>query len=98
MATPQGLKHLRETFVDYLRAVGQTAKAREQGGILDVSTFLSIRLDDAGARPLCVMGELLGSIPDSVFYHPLVVQLQYCISELVVIDNVSIRYSARISP
>ncbi|KAI0741799.1 isoprenoid synthase domain-containing protein [Daedaleopsis nitida] len=93
VGTSQGLKHLRETFLEYLRAVGQTAKARDQGGILDVNAFLSIRLDDAGVRPLCVMGELLLSIPDNVFYYPLVTQLQYCISELVVIDNDILSYS-----
>ncbi|KAI0737821.1 terpenoid synthase [Daedaleopsis nitida] len=93
IATPGGLKHLRETFLEYLKAIVAEAESRDQGIVLDIRTFLAIRLDNVAVRPLCAMGELLLEIPEEIFDHPLVTQLQYCMSELIIIDNDILSYN-----
>ena len=72
-----------------MNAVAAQAEARDRGGFLTVDAFLTIRREDAGVRPLYVLGALFLSIPDHIHDDPLHARLIRLACDLVVIDNVS---------
>ena len=90
IATEQGARHFAATFIDWFHSVAQEAELRDTRQAPTVSQYLSVRLDNVGARSLYAMGELCMSIPDDIFTSSLHNQLVYLGSEMITIDNVSV--------
>ena len=88
-ATPRAAEHFLAGFTAYLRSVVREAEARDSGIVLTTEAYLAIRLENIGVHSLCAMGELLLSIPDALYYHPLLARMMEIECEMVAIDNVS---------
>lgn len=88
-ATPRAAEHFVAGFTAYLRSVVREAEARDSGIVLTTEAYLAIRLENIGVQSLCAMGELLLSIPDALYYHPLLARMMELECEIVTIDNVS---------
>ena len=91
-ATPRAAEHFVTGFTAYLRSVVREAEARDSGIVLTTEAYLAIRLENIGVHSLCAMGELLLSIPDALYYHPLLARMIELECEIVTIDNVSFRF------
>ncbi|KAG1752168.1 isoprenoid synthase domain-containing protein [Suillus lakei] len=86
-------RHLVETFTAYLRATAVEAIDREKGHCRSINDYLKLRRDTCAVKysvPVCEMGM---ELPDEVFYHPVIVDLVDCITELCLIDNDMISYN-----
>ncbi len=93
-ATYQAGKHFVAGFTAYLRSVVKEAEARDSGLVLTTDAYLAIRLENIGVHSLCAMGELLLSIPDQLYHHPLLARMMELECEIVTIDNVSVPESS----
>jgi hypothetical protein len=62
---------------------------REQGHKRSIEDYLKLRRYTGGAQPCLVVCEMGMDLPDEVFYHPVITGLAECITDLIVIDNVS---------
>lgn len=82
------MSHFRRSFTDYLEAVVVEAEERYSGTNRSIDSYIKIRRDDNGGRPSLFSCELHLSIPDEVFYHPHVVDLQTCIVDMITTVNV----------
>ncbi|KAG1886184.1 isoprenoid synthase domain-containing protein [Suillus subluteus] len=76
-----------ETFTAYLHAVVVEALDREQGRRRSIDDFLKLRRKTIGVAPCFPILEMGMNFPDEVFYHPVIVDLADCITELLIIDN-----------
>ncbi|KAG1742743.1 isoprenoid synthase domain-containing protein [Suillus paluster] len=86
-------RHFIETFTTYLGAIVVEALDREQGHCRSIDNYLKLRRDTCAVKssvPMCEMGM---ELPDDVFYHPVIVELVDCITELCLIDNDMISYN-----
>ncbi|KAI1789483.1 terpenoid synthase [Ganoderma leucocontextum] len=82
------------SLVDYLHAVAAQAEARDSGTILRTAdAYLAIRREDAGVRPLYVLGALFLSIPDHLHDDPPLTRLTRLGCDLVAIDNDVLSYN-----
>ncbi|KAM5542485.1 hypothetical protein V8D89_003944 [Ganoderma adspersum] len=87
LATPEGEKHLLESFAEYLHGAAMHAEDREKQIIRTVDTYMETRRKDCSVRLCFSPLELHLSIPDEAFYHPVVRELQDASIDLVVLDN-----------
>ena len=92
IATPQSAKQLTSTFTAYLYGTYLEAEGMASDEELRYDRYLQIRLGSIGVRGFYAFCGLPLSIPDEVFEDPLFVELQYCGSELMLIDNVRILF------
>ena len=88
-ATAEAAKHFVESFTDYLHSIITEADDRDNNTHHTIETYLETRRENIGARPAFVPGELHLAIPDDAFYHPVVKELEYLVTVLIIIDNVS---------
>jgi hypothetical protein len=82
-------RHFLEVFTTYLHGVVAEALDREQGHKRSIEDCLKLRRYTVGVRPCFPLYEMGMDLPDEVFYHPVVMDLAECITDLVVIDNIS---------
>ncbi|KAI0089631.1 isoprenoid synthase domain-containing protein [Irpex rosettiformis] len=92
-ATPEAAKHFVDTFADYLDSVVIQAGDRDQNRIRTAEEYFETRSNNIGTRPSFAIGELHLSIPDYVFYHPTIKELEFLSSCLVALDNDIVSYS-----
>ncbi|KAJ7627810.1 isoprenoid synthase domain-containing protein [Mycena polygramma] len=92
-ATPNVARHFLDAFNDYLESVVEQAEDRESDTPLTVDGYLKMRRRNIGIRPSFMPAELGLTLPDEVFYHPVVQELQYLIAELVFLDNDMVSYN-----
>nr|BDI63119.1 sesquiterpene synthase [Trametes versicolor] len=92
-ATPEAVSHFRKSFTDYLEAVVSEAEGRCTGTIRSIDSYMKNRRENNGVRPSLFPCELHLSIPDEVFYHPHVVDLQTCIVDMITTVNDIISYN-----
>lgn len=85
--------HFLETFTAYLYGVVAEALDREQGHKRNIEDYLKLRRYTGGAQPCLVICEMGMDLPDEVFYHPVIMGLAECITDLIVIDNDMISYN-----
>lgn len=88
-ASPESQRHFVESFIDYLESVVSQAADRDNDTFRTVDTYLENRRENVGARPSFVPFELHLRLPDHVFNHPIIRELQYHTCDLLVLDNVS---------
>lgn len=93
-ASTESLRHLVEAFVDYAETVVTQAEDRDKDTYRTVEAYIQHRRENTGARPTYALSELHLNIPDYAFYHPVVQELTYHITDLVMLDNVSWRYKS----
>ena len=70
-----GEKHLLEAFAGYLQGADQHVEDREKRIMRTVHTYMETRRKDCSVRLCFSPSELHLSIPDEVFYHPVVKEL-----------------------
>ncbi|KAI1782453.1 terpenoid synthase [Ganoderma leucocontextum] len=92
-ATSSGGKHFVASFTDYLNSVVKEGEARDRGVILTRDAYLAICLENVGVRSLYAMGELLLSIPDHLYEHPLLARMTRLGCEIITINNDVVSYN-----
>ncbi|KAG1809646.1 isoprenoid synthase domain-containing protein [Suillus subaureus] len=86
-------RHFLETFTAYLRAVVVEALDREQGHRRSIDDYLKLRRLTIGAHPSFTICEMGMDLPDEIFYHPIIVELAGCSTDLIIIDNDMVSYN-----
>ncbi|KAG2136534.1 terpenoid synthase [Suillus bovinus] len=86
-------RHFFETFDEYINAIVVEALDREQGRMRSIDDYLKLRRKTVGVKPCFLIYEMGMDLPDEVFYHPAIVDLADCISELTIIDNDMMSYN-----
>ncbi|KAG2118311.1 isoprenoid synthase domain-containing protein [Suillus clintonianus] len=86
-------RHFLETFTAYLRAVVVEALDRERSHRRSINDYLKLRRLTVGAVPSFVICEMGMDLPDEVFYHPVVVELAECSTDLILISNDMVSYN-----
>ncbi|KAG1830850.1 isoprenoid synthase domain-containing protein [Suillus variegatus] len=82
-----------ETFDEYINSVVVEARDREQGCRRSLDDYLKLRRKTIGAKPCFLIIEMEMDLPDEVFYHPVIMDLVDCITELIIIDNDMMSYN-----
>lgn len=75
-----------------MRGFGREAELREKGIVLDTQSYMVLRRENSAVR-YCfgLFGYLLDiDIPDTVFYHPVVMRMHLAAVDMVCYANVSI--------
>ncbi|KAI0328231.1 terpenoid synthase [Cubamyces sp. BRFM 1775] len=93
IATPQSAKQLASTVAEYLDGTYLEAEGMASDEELCYERYLQVRLGSIGVRGFYAFCGLPLSIPDAVFQDPLFIELQYCGSELMLLDNDIISYN-----
>ncbi|KAG2341934.1 terpenoid synthase [Suillus weaverae] len=87
-------RHFLETFTEYIHGVVLEALDREQGRrYSSIDDFLKLRRKTVGIKPCFPIYEMGMDFPDEVFYHPVIIDLADCITELIIIDNDMMSYN-----
>ncbi|KAG1830869.1 terpenoid synthase [Suillus variegatus] len=86
-------RHFLETFDEYINSVVVEARDREQGRRRSLDDYLKLRRKTIGVKPCFPILEAGIDLPDEVFYHPVIMDLAECITDLVLIDNDMISYN-----
>ncbi|KAG2032941.1 isoprenoid synthase domain-containing protein [Suillus americanus] len=86
-------RHFIETFPAYLHGVAAEVLDRGQVHRHSIDAFLKLRRHTVGLQPCLFIHELEMNLPDEVFYHPVIMNLSECITDLVLIDNDMISYN-----
>ncbi|KAI0747240.1 terpenoid synthase [Daedaleopsis nitida] len=97
IATAQSAKHFVETFTDYLHAVADQAEDRDKGTIRTIDEYFKMHRENAGVRPSYFPGEQHLFIPDEVYYHPAIRELESLVVDLVVVDNDIFSYKKEVA-
>jgi hypothetical protein len=82
------LKHCK----DYIECVATEAELREQGEVLNLTSFIALRRENSAIR-LCfgLFEYVLGiDLPDEVFMDPVFMSLYWAAADMVCWSNVSI--------
>ncbi|KAG2069374.1 terpenoid synthase [Suillus decipiens] len=86
-------RHFLETFTAYLHAVVVEALDREQGHRRSIDDYLKLRRLTIGATPSFAICEMGMDLPDEAFYHPTVVELVECSTDMIIIGNDMVSYN-----
>ncbi|KAG2136542.1 isoprenoid synthase domain-containing protein [Suillus bovinus] len=86
-------RHFLEAFTAYLQGVVGEALDRKQSHRRSFDDYLKLRRCTIGLKPCFFMCEMGMDLPDEVFYHPAIMDLIECITDLVLIDNDMISYN-----
>ncbi|KAK6980733.1 terpene cyclase [Favolaschia claudopus] len=92
-ASESSARHFLDSFIDYLESVVEQAKDRESPTSLTIEGYRKMRRRNIGIRPSFMPAELHLDIPDEVFYHPSIQNLQWNIAELIFLDNDMFSYN-----
>ncbi|KAG1889676.1 terpenoid synthase [Suillus fuscotomentosus] len=86
-------RHFLETFGEYINSVVVEALDREQSRRRSLDDYLKLRRKTVGVKPSFSIFEMGIDLPDEVFYHPVIMNLADCITELIIIDNDMMSYN-----
>ena len=90
VSAPTSRRQLFRACADYLKFVIEEAEDRGSNTIRTVSDYFETRRENVGAR-MSYMINILGlDIPDEALYHPAIVDLQCYVTDMLIIDNVSL--------
>ena len=90
IASSHSQHHFLRDVTDYLNSVVQQAEDRDNEIIYSVESYFETRRGNVGVRPCFFPFELELELPDEVVYHPVILELAFCVVDLVTLDNVSI--------
>ncbi|EIW83693.1 terpenoid synthase [Coniophora puteana RWD-64-598 SS2] len=76
-------------FEDFFRAVEQQSRDRAKGVMPDLESYIALRRDTSGCRPVFVLAEYAAGIelPDEVFEHPIIQSMTEATNDLVTWSN-----------
>ncbi|KAG2065418.1 terpenoid synthase [Suillus decipiens] len=86
-------RHFLENFTAYLHGVIAEVNDRRQGHKRSIADYLKLRRYTIGVTPCFLIYEMAMDLPDEVFYHPVIMDLAECITDLGIIDNDMISYN-----
>ncbi|KAH7928993.1 terpenoid synthase [Leucogyrophana mollusca] len=88
-AKPSPLTQRRfiESFDSYTAAVAVQAEDRDRDHIRDFESYLVVRRDTIGTYPCFVFLELGMDLPEDVLNHPLILELERCITDMICLAN-----------
>lgn len=86
-------RHFLETFTAYLHSVVVEALDREQGHMRSIDDYLKLRRLTIGATPSFAICEMGMDLPDEAFYHPAIVELVECSTDMIIIGNDIVSYN-----
>lgn len=75
-STPRAQKYFLIAFTDYLNSVIVQAEDRDNDYIRTVPEYLATRRENIGAKPSYYPGAMGLNLPDAVWYHPIVKDLE----------------------
>ncbi|KAH9917069.1 terpenoid synthase [Fomitopsis serialis] len=78
-------------FTAYVDSVVDEAADRDQDVYRSLDSYFEIRRETVGFRPLYAL--MLQELPDEVAYHPAMVEMSVCATDMVIIDNDIISYN-----
>ena len=90
IATPSETRQFVKSFAEYLESNIVHSRDRENDIVSPSEGFLDYRRPNTGGRAMFFFGELGLNLPDEVYYHPVIRELQNCAIDVIGIDNVSI--------
>ena len=86
------MKHFKLALTDYLEAIVVSAQHRDDHTILQsVDEYFLFRRGDVCARPMFFPYQLNLNLPDDALFHPAIIEMEYLIADMSIIDNVSLR-------
>jgi len=91
ISTQNAGKHFIETFLQYLGSVVEQAKNRVNDSVNTLEQFFLNRRLNSGIAPSYVPLELHLNLPDEVFYHPAIKEMELLAIDMICIDNVSFK-------
>lgn len=74
-------------------SVAHQAEDRAKSHILDLDTFLQLRIQSSGSAPTIALYEMDLDIPEEIRLHPTIVELEKLASELIAIANDVLSYN-----
>lgn len=79
----------------FFQAVTQQSLDRDNGIVPDLESYISMRRDTSGCKPVFVLMEYAAQIdlPDEVVEHPIIRDMEDATNDLVTWSNVSLLYS-----
>lgn len=79
-----------ESIKIYIESVGKEIEFRERDYIPNFKTFVTLRREVGGMRPLLnmIMYSLDADIPDEVYYHPILMHMHVATLDMAVWANV----------
>ncbi|KAK5658142.1 hypothetical protein OQA88_2115 [Cercophora sp. LCS_1] len=92
-ATPTFHRRFLTTWSAYVESVARQAEHRSHARILDLETYFPLRRHTSGAPSTICLYEIDMSIPDSIRYHPALVELEELAVDLIVIANDLLSYN-----
>ena len=78
-------------FTAYTNAVVEEVIDRDAGVYRRIEDYFAIRRDTLGFRPLYSLMVL--ELPDAVVRHPLMVEMETCVIDMLIIDNVRAQFA-----
>ena len=93
MSTPTSKVQLLRAFTDYINSVLEEAADRDNDSIRDIEGYFHTRRDNVGARMSYMIPILALDIPDELLYHPAVTELERCVADMLIVDNVSSKHT-----
>ncbi|KIJ64878.1 hypothetical protein HYDPIDRAFT_175348 [Hydnomerulius pinastri MD-312] len=85
--TPLTQERFIRSFEAYASAVAVQAEDRDLHLIRDIESYLTVRRDTIGTYPCFVLLELGMDIPEDVLDHPVIVDMERCITDIICIGN-----------
>jgi len=88
-AKPLVQQRFIDSFADFFTAVEQQSRDRKRGIIPDLESYITLRRDTSGCRPVFVLIEYAAGIelPDEVFNHPVIQEMTVATNDLVTWSN-----------
>ena len=89
ISTENAGKHFIKTFVQYLESLVKQAENRVNDSVNTLEEFFHNRRLNSGTTPSYVPVELHLNLPDEVFYHPAIKEMELLAIDMICVDNVS---------
>lgn len=88
-ATPSGMKRFLDEFARFLSAVVEQSRDRDQGHLRTSEEYFALRRYTVGTEACYPFALLNVDLPLEVSEQPIFEDLRRCVTEIVILDNVS---------
>lgn len=83
---PVAQRRFIDYFTAYTQAVIDEAADRDTNARRQLDDYFALRRDTLGFRPLYALMVL--ELPDEVVHHPAMIEMEICVIDMLIIDNV----------
>lgn len=87
VATLEAANHFVQTCTAYLLSVVGQAEDRDSQRIHTTDTYFECRRHNSGVVLCFLVGELHLALPDKAYHHPILAELRWLATDLVLLDN-----------